>query len=84
GTCAATCGTAVWSDDTVFASGGFPGKETLAVRIGEKGSPEVLWKNGDRNYEQSLLYHAGHLYAFNDNGIATCWAAETGEERWKT
>jgi outer membrane protein assembly factor BamB len=77
----ATCGTMVWSEDTVFASGGFPQQETLAVRIGEK--PTVLWKNNDKSYEQSLLYHEDHLYAFNDGGIALCWNAKTGEEKWK-
>jgi len=81
GSCSATCGTMVWSHDTVFASGGFPNKETLAVRLGE--TPEVLWKNNDMSYEQSLLYHDGHLYTLNDGGIAVCWNAETGEEKWK-
>lgn len=81
GTTAATCGTAVWSEDTVFASGGFPGKETLAVRLGD--TPTVAWRNGDKCYEQSLLYYGGHLYAFNDGGIAVCWDAVSGEQKWK-
>jgi len=81
GSCKATCGTMVWSEDTVFASGGFPNKETLAVRSGSE--PEVLWRHTDSSYEQSLLYHEGHVYAFNDGGIAICWEAETGVEKWK-
>jgi len=81
GSCSATCGTMVWNEDTVFASGGFPNKETLAVRPG--GTPSVLWKNNDMSYEQSLLYHDGHLYTLNDGGIAVCWDAGTGEEKWK-
>lgn len=81
GSCAATCGTMVWNGDTVFASGGFPNKETLAVRLA--GKPAVLWKNNDMSYEQSLLYHDGHVYTLNDGGIAVCWNAETGEEKWK-
>lgn len=81
GSSSATCGTMVWSEDTVFASGGFPNQETLAVRISE--TPTLLWKNNDKSYEQSLLYHDGHLYAFNDGGIALCWDAKTGEEKWK-
>ena len=76
-----TCGTLVWSDNTVFASGGYPNKETIAVKA--DGSRKVAWKNGDKSYEQSLLYHDGHLYTLNDNGIAICWNAETGEEKWK-
>ncbi|MDF1824318.1 MAG: PQQ-binding-like beta-propeller repeat protein [Verrucomicrobiales bacterium] len=81
GSSLATCGTMVWSEDTVFASGGFPNKETLAVRA--DGSGEVLWRNGDKSYEQSMLYYGKHLYTLNDNGIALCWDAETGEEKWK-
>ncbi len=81
GCTAATCGTMVWNEDTVFASGGFPNKETVAVRL--DGTPRVAWKNGDKSYEQSLLYHDGHLYSFNDGGIAHCWDAATGEEKWK-
>lgn len=77
----ATCGTLVWSEDMVFASGGFPQQETTAVRLGD--SPGVLWKNNDKSYEQSLLYHSGYLYSFNDGGIAHCWDAKTGEEKWK-
>ncbi len=81
GSSSATCGTMVWSEDTVFASGGFPNKETIAVRVEE--AARVQWRNGDKSYEQSMLYHDGHLYAFNDNGIALCWDAVTGEEKWK-
>jgi len=77
----ATGGTLVWSEDTVFSSGGFPDRETLAIRAGE--SAEIIWKENDKSYEQSLLYHDGHLYAFNDNGIALCWDAASGEEKWK-
>jgi len=81
GSSLATCGTMVWSDDLVFASGGFPNKETLAVKA--DGSGEIVWKNGDKSYEQSMLYHDGFVYTLNDNGIALCWNAETGEEKWK-
>jgi len=81
GSCAATCGTMVWNEDTVFASGGFPNKETIAVRA--DGSGKVLWRNGVQCYEQSLLYVDGYIYALNDGGIAFCWDAKTGQEKWK-
>lgn len=81
GSSKATCGTMVWSEEIVFASGGFPNKETLAIRVGPE--PEVLWRHADSSYEQSLLYHAGHVYGFNDGGIAICWEAITGVEKWK-
>lgn len=77
----ATCGTLVWNGDTVFASGGYPNKETIAVRA--DGSGEILWQNNDKSYEQSLLYHDGYVYTLNDTGIAVCWDAKTGERRWR-
>lgn len=78
----ATCGTAVWEDGVVFASGGYPKAETVAIRA--DGSGKILWQNGVKCYEQSLLAAGGHVYAFSDQGIAYCWNAETGREMWKT
>ncbi len=76
----ATCGTCIWEDGVVFASGGYPGKETVAVKADGSG---VLWKNGVKSYEQSMLVHKGYVYAFSDEGIAYCWDAKTGKEMWK-
>jgi outer membrane protein assembly factor BamB len=81
GTTAATCGTLVWDGDVVFASGGYPKSETLAVKA--DGSGEVLWKNSQKCYEQSLLAHAGYVYALTDNGVLYCWRGTDGEEMWK-
>ena len=75
-----TCGTIVWNDDMVFASGGFPGSQTAGVKA--DGSGEVVWTNRERCYEQSLLAHKGLVYAVTDKGIAHCWDAKTGEEKW--
>lgn len=77
----ATCGTLVWENGLVFVSGGFPDRETAAVRA--DGSGDVVWRNTERCYEQSLLVHNGYLYAFTDNGIAFCWRAADGEEMWR-
>ena len=78
----ATCGTVVWDDDTVYASGGYPKKETVAVKA--DGSGEIRWANGFKCYEQSMLIHDGHLYAVDDGGIAICWHAKSGREMWKS
>lgn len=78
----ATCGTVVWDDDTVYASGGYPKKQTVAVKA--DGSGEIRWSNNVKCYEQSMLYHNGHIYAVDDGGIAFCWHAKSGRERWKT
>lgn len=82
GIAAATCGTAVWDQDLVFASGGYPKSETVAVKA--DGSGQVAWRNGQKCYEQSMLAHGGHVYAVTDAGIAFCWEARTGAEKWKS
>ncbi len=81
GTTMATCGTMVWDGDTVYASGGYPRKQTIAVKA--DGSGEILWTNTQKCYEQSMLATGGHVYAVTDNGIAFCWHGQTGEELWR-
>jgi outer membrane protein assembly factor BamB len=78
---AATCGTMVWDGDLVFASGGFPDSVTCAVRA--DGLGKVVWKNGQKLYEQSLLAHDGHVYGLTDGGAAYCWRATDGKEMWR-
>jgi outer membrane protein assembly factor BamB len=82
GCTAATCGTVVWDGprNLVFASGGFPDKETVAMRA--DGSGTVAWRNKVQAYEQSLLARDGFVYGLDDNGIARCWNAGDGTERW--
>lgn len=81
GTSLATCGTMVWDGDIVFASGGFPKSETVAVKA--DGSGKVLWHNNQKCYEQSMLAYDGYLYALNDSGIMFCWRGSDGKEMWK-
>lgn len=76
----ATCGTCIWTDDIVIASGGYPDPETAAVRSDGSG---VVWKNNVKCYEQSMLVHEGYIYAFSDQGVFYCWDVSTGEEKWK-
>ena len=82
GTSAATCGTMVWDGDIVFASGGFPKAETLAVKVDATGG-KVLWRNNQKCYEQSMLAHAGYLYGLTDSGVMFCWRGSDGKEMWK-
>ncbi len=76
----ATCGTLIWDDERVYASGGYPGKQTVAVR--SDGSTQVVWSHRVKCYEQSMLIHDGHIYAVADGGIAYCWDAESGRQKW--
>lgn len=81
GTTEATCGTMVWHGDSVIASGGYPGRQTLCVRA--DGSGEILWSHSVKAYEPSLVVAGGNVFAVTDDGIAYCWSATTGEEQWK-
>lgn len=76
-----TCGTAVWSDDMVFASGGFPAQKTVAVKA--DGSGQIVWENKVKFYEQSMLFYDGYVYGLADSGVCYCWDAADGTEMWK-
>lgn len=76
----ATCGTTIEHQGMVFASGGFPGSETVALDI---LNGQVAWRNRVKAYEQSLLAVNGYLYSYADGGVLYCWEAKTGKEMWK-
>ena len=73
--------TPVTDGKRVFTSGGYPKNHVSAVLA--DGSAKIDWENGEREYVPSMLVHAGHLYGVLDAGIAVCWDAATGRERWK-
>ena len=73
--------TTVTDGERVYSSGGYPRNHVAAIRA--DGSGRIEWENAQRLYVPSLLYRDGHLYAVLDAGIAICWNAATGEERWK-
>ncbi|MGB0761172.1 MAG: PQQ-binding-like beta-propeller repeat protein [Rubripirellula sp.] len=77
-----TCGTMVWKNDMVFASGGFPESGTYGVSVNEQG-PKVVWQNRVKCYEQSMVVAGDYLYGFADNGILFCWRCSDGQEMWK-
>lgn len=81
GTTFATCGTMIWENDIAFASGGYPKAETLAVKA--DGSGQVLWRNNQKCYEQSMIVTGGYVYGLTDNGVMFCWRGTDGEEMWK-
>jgi outer membrane protein assembly factor BamB len=78
---AATCGTIVWDGDIIYGSGGYPKSETVDIRASGSGG-EVLWRNRQNCYEQSMLAASGHLYALTGKGVVYCWNGDTGEEKW--
>ena len=62
GTADSTCGTIVWDDRRVFASGGHPEspRQSALTRDQRHGSLE---QQHQKCYEQSMLVHDGYLYA---------------------
>ncbi len=77
-----TCGTMVWNDDMVFASGGFPESGTYGVRVNQQGA-RLVWENRVKCYEQSMVVAGDYLFGFADNGIAYCWRCSDGQEMWR-
>lgn len=77
----AMCGTAVWDNRSVVVSGGNPVSGTWCVR--GDGSQTLLWQNGVKCYEQSLLAIRNFVFAVADNGVAYCWRTRDGGEMWK-
>lgn len=69
-------------EGVVYACGGFQRKGSAAVKIGGMGDvskTHVLWTSQYTSYVPSPLYYDGHLYWVNQNGVAHCVNAKTGE-----
>jgi len=77
---ATTAGTMVWNETLVFASGGYPTKATWAI---DPSTKKVVWQEKAQCYEQSMLLVGDQLYGVAENGMAYCWDAATGNERWR-
>lgn len=73
-------GTVVWDDNNVFASGGYPGEETICIDA-SNGKP--VWRNEQKVYISSLVAYDGLLFGHNDRGIAFCLDAASGEKKWQ-
>jgi hypothetical protein len=81
GTSVECVSTIVSEGDRIFATGGFPAKETMCIRA--DGPAEVLWRVKIGDFVPSQLVHGGYLYAVLDNGTALCLKADSGAEMWK-
>ena len=72
----------VLADETVYCIGGMMGGGSVAVKTGGKSDvteSHVLWTN--RGYSQfaTPVFHEGYLYGADENGVAFCIDATTGE-----
>ncbi len=75
-----TCATMVWDQERVYASGGYPVRQTIAVT--RDGSKKV-WEAPVKSYEQSMIVVGDHLYSMSDRGVIFCFDSATGEVAWK-
>ncbi|EMI16236.1 serine/threonine protein kinase [Rhodopirellula maiorica SM1] len=79
GTAEATCGTVIAAPDRIYASGGYPDKETACF----SADGEKIWSVRTKVYEPSLVLNDDRLFAVSDDGVAYCWDADTGDVVWR-
>ncbi len=80
-------GTAAFSKDTVFSSGGYPERVLLAIRAdgsGDVTQSHLRWQSDAKaGYVPSPLLHDGLLYAVSDIGLLRCYEADSGKIVWE-
>jgi hypothetical protein len=81
GPATATANTMAWNDQLVFASGGYPQRNIMAIRA--DGSGDIAWESPIKVYVPSMLVIKDHLFVIQDDGIARCFQANTGKLIWK-
>jgi outer membrane protein assembly factor BamB len=75
------------SDEAIIAMSGYHGP-AIAVRPGGMGDvteTHRLWQQENKNPQRvgSGVLVDGHVYIFNEDGIAWCLSAVTGERKWE-
>jgi outer membrane protein assembly factor BamB len=72
----------VTADGIVYATGGYPRQNTIAVQAGGKGDvtqTNVVWTSQNASYVPSPVVCNGCLYVVSDQGAALCLEAKTGK-----
>jgi outer membrane protein assembly factor BamB len=74
--------------DMVYVSTGYPGKRTMAIRLGGSGdltnTPAVVWKyEKGTAYVASPILYGDYVYLISDKGLLTCLDAKTGEVKYE-
>lgn len=78
----------VQHEDLVFAMSGHTVKMLMAIRLGRKGNltgtDAVVWSTPrGAAYTPSPVLHDGRLYVVTDNGLISCFDAETGTAHYQ-
>jgi len=73
--------TPVWGLGMFIASVGYPGKQTVGIRLNPtEGEERVAWKyTKGTSYVPSPLLYGDYLYLLTDAGLLTCMNPRTGE-----
>lgn len=69
----------------LFVNGGYPDRRSLGLNVeAVPGGVVAAWESRKgTTYVPSPVGFGDHFYAVNDGGLATCWAARTGQVRWQ-
>jgi outer membrane protein assembly factor BamB len=77
----------VFAHGLLFLATGFGKPDLLAIRPGGSGDvtdTHIVWRTSkNAPLTPSLLVVGDELYAVSDTGIATCFAARTGQVHWE-
>ena len=76
----------VAAEGIIYATGGFPGTGSVAVRAGGKGDvtqSHIVWSSQHGSYIPSPVVYRGRLHFVNDQGFAVCVDAQTGNLVYK-
>jgi outer membrane protein assembly factor BamB len=81
-----TANTMAFRDNTVFASGGYPVQNVMAIRAdgsGDVTATKILWQANFKMYVPSALVIEDRLLVVGDSGVAVCYSAVDGSQLWK-
>ena len=73
-------------DNSIFVFGGFRSSGSYRIRTGGKGdvtSSHIDWHSRSSSYVATPVHHDGHLFWIDDQGIAWCLDAKTGEQLYR-
>lgn len=77
----------VFTGSTVMISGGYPDRRSVVIDAtghGDVTDTHLKWDfKKASTYVPSALYKDGYFFMVNDNGVATCLDAKTGDVKWQ-
>lgn len=79
--------TLVYADDVLFVTGGYPDFHLLGVDPGGSGDvlkTHIRWRDRKgASYVPSPIAANHHFFVVSDNGLGSCFEAQTGKLKWK-